>query len=120
VAQSHTPNDHCVRFAVVVTFLDATLVTRRALPITWAGLSPAGSRQLRLAHCYAFAGKDFLEDELQQLYWRTDIAQMTRYYIIEAVRSGIRLSHAAPGSQCSVGCVLALIFGWSEPGNSMS
>ena len=50
VAQSHTPNDHCVRFAVVVTFPDATLVTKRALPLTWAGLSPAGSRQLRLAH----------------------------------------------------------------------
>src|SRR5437588_9856553 len=50
VAQSHTPDDHCVRFAVVVTFPDATLVTRRALPLTWAGLSPAGSRQLRLAH----------------------------------------------------------------------
>src|SRR5271157_3568475 len=53
VAQSHTPNDHCVRFAVVVTFPDATLVTRRALPLTWAGLSPAGSRQLRLAHRYS-------------------------------------------------------------------
>jgi hypothetical protein len=52
VAQSHTPNDHCVRFAVVVTFPDATLVTKRALPLTWAGLSPAGSRQLRLAHRY--------------------------------------------------------------------
>src|SRR5271156_6360786 len=50
VAQSHTPNDHCVRFAVVVTFHAATLVTKRALPLTWAGLSPAGSRQLRLAH----------------------------------------------------------------------
>ncbi len=37
---------------MVVTFPDATLVTRRALPLTWAGLSPAGSRQLRLAHRY--------------------------------------------------------------------
>src|SRR6267154_4415413 len=59
VAQSHTPHDHCVRFAVVVTFPDATLVTRRVLPLTWAGLSPAGSRQLRLAHCYAFIAVDF-------------------------------------------------------------
>src|SRR6202035_3081366 len=59
VAQSHTPNDHCVRFAVVVTFPDATLVTRRALPLTWAGLSPAGSRQLRLTHCYSFTAVDF-------------------------------------------------------------
>ena len=29
-------------------------------------------------YCYAFAGRDFLEDETQQLYWRTDIVQMTR------------------------------------------
>jgi hypothetical protein len=58
VAQSHTPNDHCVRFAVVVTFPDATLVTKRALPLTWAGLSPAGSRQLRLAHRYSFIAVD--------------------------------------------------------------
>src|SRR5215469_5560267 len=44
------PHDHCVRFAVVVTSHDATLVTRRALPLTWTGLSPVGPRQLRLAH----------------------------------------------------------------------
>ena len=50
VARPHTPNDCCVRFAVVVTSHDATLVTRRALPLTWTGLSPAGPRQLRLAH----------------------------------------------------------------------
>src|ERR1700730_4188382 len=59
VAPSHTTNDHCVRFAVVVTFPNTTLVTRRALPLTWAGLSPAGSRQLRLAHCYSFIAVDF-------------------------------------------------------------
>ena len=47
-------NDHCVRFAVVVTFHDATLVTGRALPLSRTGLSPAGPRQLRLAHCYSF------------------------------------------------------------------
>ena len=50
MAQSHTPNDHCVRFAVVVAFHDATLVTGRALPLSRTGLSPAGPRQLRLAH----------------------------------------------------------------------
>jgi hypothetical protein len=43
-------------------------------------------------YCYAFAGRDFLEDETQQLYWRTDIVQMTRYFMIEAAHSGIRLS----------------------------
>ena len=43
-------------------------------------------------YCYAFAATDFLENEPQQLYWRTDIVQMTRYYMIEAAGSGIRLS----------------------------
>jgi hypothetical protein len=45
-----TPHDRCVRFVTVVTFRDATLTTRWALPLTSAGLSPAASRQLRLAH----------------------------------------------------------------------
>jgi hypothetical protein len=48
-------------------------------------------------YCYAFAGADFLEDEPQQLYWRTDIVQMTRYYMIEAARGGIRLSPRRAG-----------------------
>ena len=48
-------------------------------------------------YCYAFAGTDFLEDAAQQLYWRTDIVQMTRYYMIEAARSGIRLSPRSAG-----------------------
>src|SRR5215211_4307657 len=45
-AQSHTPQDCCVRFAVVVAFHAATLATGRALPLTRTGLSPAGTRQL--------------------------------------------------------------------------
>jgi hypothetical protein len=48
-------------------------------------------------YCYAFAAADFLENEPQQLYWRTDIVQMTRYYMIEAARSGIRLSPRRAG-----------------------
>jgi hypothetical protein len=40
---------------------------------------------------------DFLENQLQQLYWRTDIVQMTRYYMIEAARSGVRLSPRRAG-----------------------
>jgi hypothetical protein len=48
-------------------------------------------------YCYAFAAPDFLEDEPQQLYWRTDIVQMTRYYMIEAGCSGIRLSPRRAG-----------------------
>jgi len=53
VAQSHSPHDRCVRFVVPVAGHHATLASGRALPLTHAGLPPAGSRQLRLAlHCH--------------------------------------------------------------------
>jgi hypothetical protein len=45
-AQLLTLHDCCVRFAMVVAFHPATLATRRTLLLIWAGLSPAGSRQL--------------------------------------------------------------------------
>jgi hypothetical protein len=51
---------------------------------------PAG-RHVEI-YCYAFAEPDFLADELQQLYWRTDIVQMTRYFMLEMVRFGVKLS----------------------------
>lgn len=47
-------------------------------------------------YCYAFARPDFLTDELQQLYWRTDIVQMTRYFMLEMQRFGVKLSPAGP------------------------
>lgn len=47
--------------------------------------------------CYAFAAVDFLENEPEQLYWRTDIAQMTRYYMLEAARCSFRLSPRRAG-----------------------
>src|SRR5215207_8488548 len=50
VAQSHTPCNRCVRFATTVASGHATLATKRTLLLTWAGLPPAGSRQLCLAH----------------------------------------------------------------------
>src|SRR5215468_7583000 len=46
VAQSHTPCNHCVRFATTVASGRATLATKRTLLLTWAGLPPAGSHQL--------------------------------------------------------------------------
>jgi len=60
----------------------------------WRDAQIAGDTPRRYVetYCYAFAGRDFLEDDVQQLYWRTDIVQMTRYYMIEASRCGIRLS----------------------------
>src|SRR5215204_835138 len=52
VAQSHTPCNRCVRFATTVASSHATLATKRTLLLTWAGLAPAGSRQLCLAHSF--------------------------------------------------------------------
>lgn len=65
----------------------------------WRDASVGGNSGQRYVetYCYAFAGTDFLENEPQQLYWRTDIVQMTRYYMLEAARSGIRLSPRRAG-----------------------
>jgi hypothetical protein len=65
----------------------------------WRDAPIAGepARRYVETYCYAFAGADFLEDEAQQLYWCTDIVQMTRYYMIEAARSGVRLSPRRAG-----------------------
>src|SRR5262249_48798738 len=52
VAQSRTPRNRCVRFATTVASGHATLATKRTLLLTWAGLTPAGSHQLCLAHSF--------------------------------------------------------------------
>src|SRR5262249_34702627 len=49
---SHTPCNRCVRFATTVASGHATLATKRTLLLTWAGLPPAGSHQLCLAHSF--------------------------------------------------------------------
>jgi Peptidase family M23 len=54
VAQSRTPCNRCVRFATTVTGAYATLATKRTLLLTWAGLAPAGSHQLCLAHSFNY------------------------------------------------------------------
>jgi hypothetical protein len=48
-------------------------------------------------YCYAFAERDFLDNPLQQLYWRTDIVQMTRYFMLETRRCGTALSPGRAG-----------------------
>src|SRR2546430_2840823 len=47
-----TPCNRCVRFAPTVAGGHATLATKRTLLLTWAGLPPAGSHQLFLAHLF--------------------------------------------------------------------
>lgn len=46
-------------------------------------------------YCYAMLPADFLGNPLEQLYWRTDLVQMTRGFMAEARRMGIPLSAAA-------------------------
>src|SRR5436309_9701358 len=60
------------------------------------GAGEAGRRWVE-TYCYAFAAADFLENEPEQLYWRSDIVQMTRYYMLEAARCGVRLSPRRAG-----------------------
>ena len=47
-------SSRCVRFKTIVADDPATLATGRALPPSRTGLTPAGSRQLRLAHTNSF------------------------------------------------------------------
>ena len=51
-------------------------------------------------YCYAMLPQDFLWNELHQLYWRTDIVQMTRGFLIEARRFNVPL--AIPDSAASL------------------
>lgn len=46
-------------------------------------------------YCYAFAEKDLLDDAREQLYWRTDIVQMTRALMLEARQAGVALAFAS-------------------------
>ena len=71
----------------------------RDAPIMKPG-EPAGRRYVE-TYCYAFAAPDFLENEPEQLYWRTDIVQMTRYYMLEAARCGVQLSPRRAASRCN-------------------
>jgi hypothetical protein len=48
-------------------------------------------------YAYAMGPEDLLENELQLQYWRTDIVEMTRYFMLEMRRCGVRLSPADAG-----------------------
>jgi hypothetical protein len=50
-----------------------------------------GQRRIVEIYCYANAPRTFLEDAREQLFWRTDIVQMTRALILEARRAGLGL-----------------------------
>ena len=52
----------------------------------------AGAMWKLALYCYAYTGRDLLEDQVQQLYRRTDIVQMSRYFTIEVAQSTNHLS----------------------------
>jgi hypothetical protein len=49
-------------------------------------------------YCYATLPFDFLTDERHQLYWITDVGQMTRAFIMEARRAGVELTKSSDAS----------------------
>src|SRR3954462_11428997 len=61
----------CVRFATTVASGHATLATKRTLLLTWAGLPPAGSHQLCLAHSL-----NHLVGDCQQSGWHLDAKRL--------------------------------------------
>ena len=54
-------------------------------------------RRMVETYCYAMLPTDFLTNGPAQLYWRTDIMQMTRGFMLEARRGGVRLSDEGEG-----------------------
>src|SRR5215831_5151119 len=83
VAQSHTPCNRCVRFATTVASGHATLATKRTLLLTWAGLPPAGSHQLCLAHSL-----DHLVGAGEQHRWDVEVKRARRLQIEDKFELG--------------------------------
>lgn len=54
----------------------------------------AHDRHMVETYCYAMLPEDFLVNPLAQLYWRNDIMQMTRGFMLEARRGGVPLARA--------------------------
>jgi hypothetical protein len=61
--------------------------------IGWRDAADPGDPDRTFVETYAYAmcEPDLLSDPLQQLYWRTDIVQMTRAFMLEAHRARVTL-----------------------------
>ncbi|HZX82090.1 MAG TPA: hypothetical protein VFF19_00905 [Reyranella sp.] len=59
--------------------------------IGWRDAIDAGDEAGRFIEVYGYASLpvDFLDDERHQLYWITDVVQMTRSFLLEARRAGV-------------------------------
>jgi hypothetical protein len=62
--------------------------------IGWRDAIDASEEARRFIEVYGYASlpMDFLKDERHQLYWITDVMQMTRSFLSEARRAGVELS----------------------------
>ena len=69
------------------------------MPDLGFSIDAAPFRDPKTGQWYLFFAHDFLEDEPQQLYWRTDIVQMTRYYMLRRPAAAFASHPAAPGSR---------------------
>jgi hypothetical protein len=61
--------------------------------LRWRDAIDSGDEQKRFIEVYAYASlpMDSLDDERHQVYWITDVVQMTRSFLLEARRAGVVL-----------------------------
>ena len=61
--------------------------------IGWRDAIDSDDETKRFIEVYGYASlpRDFLDDERHQLYWITDVVQMTRSFLLEARRAGVEL-----------------------------
>jgi len=61
--------------------------------IGWRDAIDSGDEAKRFIEVYAYASLpiDFLDEERHQVYWITDVVQMTRAFLLEARRAGVVL-----------------------------
>jgi len=62
--------------------------------IGWRDAIDPGDETKRFIEVYGYASLpvDFLDDERHQVYWITDVVQMTRSFLLEARRAGVVLA----------------------------
>jgi hypothetical protein len=62
--------------------------------IGWRDAIDPGDETKRFIEVYGYASlpMDFLDDERHQVYWITDVVQMTRSFLLEARRAGVVLA----------------------------
>src|SRR4029077_6813454 len=92
----HPMQSLCTLRNTTVTSGHATLATKRTLPLTWAGLAPAGSHQLCLAHLF-----DHLIGAEQDRRWYLDAERLCGAHIHDEFKLGRSLHRQATWARSS-------------------